>query len=224
MPNKTNPLYNENAGITPLPCDGREIDAALRAAARCYEANPYFMARYAERGEAFSRSDGGYMVTLTSHPLAYVIQQIKWLGILLASRGMPRWLLESHLDLLYEELSAAIPKRRIKYRKLLKAAEGLREARHDWISQPDFEMLAATFAANSGSGIPHGGEMLVSAVCDECCGITKAVPSLVIWLGDPTRFSAQWCAALNQTVDGARAMAARNGSPSANLEVSAGAA
>jgi len=224
VPNKNNPLYNENAGITPLPCDDREIDAALRAAARCYEANPYFMARYAERGEAFSRSDGGYMVTLTSHPLAYVIQQITWLGVLLASRGMPRWLLESHLDLLYEELATAIPKRRVKYRKLLKAAEVLREARHDWIAQPDFETLAAAFAVRAGDGLPHGGEMLISAVCDEFCGIAKAVPSLVVWLGDPARFSAQWCAAVEQSLDSARAIAARHGGHPANLEVSVGAA
>jgi len=224
VPNKKNPLYNENAGITPLPCDGREVDAALRAAARCYEANPYFMARYAERGEAFSRSDGGYMVTLTSHPLAYVIQQIKWLGVLLASRGMPRWLLECHLDLLYDELSAAIPKRRVKYRKLVKAAEVLREARHDWIAQSDFERLAATFAADSGGGLPHAGEMLVSAVCDEFCGIAKAVPSLVAWLGDPGRFPAQWCAAVDRTLACARAVAARHGNRPANLEVSMGAA
>ncbi|SEH43445.1 hypothetical protein [Magnetospirillum fulvum] len=182
------------------------------------------MARYAERGEAFSRSDGGYLVTLTSHPLAYVIQQIKWLGVLLASRGMPRWLLESHLDLLYDELSAAIPKRRVKYRKLLKAAERLREARYDWIPQPDFETLAAAFAANSGGGLANAGEMLVSAVCDEFCGIAKAVPSLVVWLGDPARFSAQWCAALDQTLDCARTVATRNGRYPANLEVSMGAA
>ncbi|CCG40458.1 hypothetical protein PHAMO_200043 [Magnetospirillum molischianum DSM 120] len=196
----------------------------MRAAARCYEANPYFMARYAERGEAFSRSDGGYMVTLTSHPLAYVIQQIKWLGVLLASRGMPRWLLESHLDLLYDELSATIPKRRVKYRKLLKAAEVLREARHDWISQPDFETLAAAFAANSGNGLANAGEMLVSAVCDEFCGIAKAVPSLVTWLGDPGRFPAQWCTSVEDTLTCARAVAARNGYNHAKIEVSIGAA
>jgi len=182
------------------------------------------MARYAERGEAFSRSDGGYMVTLTSHPLAYVVQQINWLGVLLASRGMPRWLLESHLDLLFDELAAAIPKRRIKYRKLVKAAEVLREARHDWISQADFEALAASFSAKSGDGLANGGEMLVSAVCDEFCGIAKAVPSLVVWLGDPARFPAPWCAAVEQTLADARAIAARKSLDPGNLEVSIGAA
>jgi hypothetical protein len=193
-----------------LPSDPREINAALVAGERCYEAHPYFLARYAERGEAFTRSDGGYLVTLASHPVAYVIQQVNWLGVLLASRGMPRWLLEVHLVYLYEELAASIPMRRGKYRKLLKAAETLRAERETWISQTDFADLAAAFAAAAGDGLAGAGELLVAAVCDEAGGIARAVPSLVEWLGDPGRFSSQWCDAVRETLACARIVAAGN--------------
>ncbi|MBV5336535.1 MAG: hypothetical protein J0653_00540, partial [Deltaproteobacteria bacterium] len=69
------PLHNADAGNHPVPDDPREILAALRAGERCYAQHPYFERRYGDRGKAFTRSDGGYLVTLADHPQIYVNSQ-----------------------------------------------------------------------------------------------------------------------------------------------------
>ncbi len=204
-----NPLDNPEAGNHPLPTDKREVAAVLRATTRCYEAHPYFAARYGARGESFARSDGGYLTTLVAYPQNHVNEQVRWLAIALACRGMPRWLMEVHLDFLYQELVAAAPKRTDTYHKLEVAARRLRDERHRWISQADFDTLSALFEASSGEGLKGAGELLVAAICDESCGIAEATPSLVRWLGDPERFSPRWCAAVSETLVLARAKAAQ---------------
>ncbi|MEO0035429.1 MAG: hypothetical protein RLZZ501_1452 [Pseudomonadota bacterium] len=219
-----NPLYNPAAGDTPLPTDPREIEAVLRAASKCYEANPYFSARYPERGADFARSDGGYLATLVEQPLAYVIQQVTWLGTLLACRGVPRWLLETHLLVLHRELVAALPKRAARYRRLLLAAEMLQAERRACLPQALFDALAISFMRAAGPGLGGVGPLPVAAVCDECCGIDKAVPSLVSWLGDPGRFPARWCTALDACVAQARTVARQRNSTTAIDATAIGAA
>lgn len=201
------PLYNASAGNHPLPSDRREIEAVLRAGRRCYETHPYLWQRYGARGEEFSRSDGGYLVTLASNPQSYVDSQVDWLGQVLANRGLPRKLLEDHLELLVEELTLAVPGREAKYRKLHRAAQNIRQAGQIWISQAQFNNLVVSFEEQAGVGLKGAGELLVAAVSDECCGMTKAVSSLVSWLGDAHRFTPQWCAAVNDTIARARIMA-----------------
>ena len=201
------PLYNTDAGDHPYPADQREIDAVLRATVRCYTVHPYFVARYGARGAAFTRSDGGYLVTLADHPQDHVRDQVAWLTRMLSSRGMPRWLMEDHLDVLSEELTAAIPDRANDYCKLRSAALELREERQARISQNDFEVLAADFGSASGGGLKNVGGLLIAAVCDEYCGLTEAVPSLTTWLCDIDRFSPQWRAAVADTLAKARALA-----------------
>ncbi len=202
-------LENPDAGNHPLPSDEREVAAVLRAGRRCYDAHPYLAERYGARGEAFTRSDGGYLATLVNHPKTYVEAQVTWLAGVLASRGMPRWLMEFHLGLLYEELTAAIPARKAAYRKLHQAAAVLRAARQAWIAEADFEALAASFASNAGPGLRNAGGLVVAAVCDECCGLVEAVPSLTVWLADSGRFPPRWCAAVAETLAQARAVAAQ---------------
>ena len=192
-----------------MPQDEREIASVLRAGKRCYQAHPYFLERYGVRGEAFTRSDGGYLTTLADYPQSHVDDQVAWLAGVLASRGMPRWLMEEHLDFLYEELSVAVPERTADYAKLQRAAKNLREARQAWIAQADFEALVSRFDSTSGGGLMRAGELLVAAVCDECSGLVEAVPSLTNWLCDPGRFPPQWCIAASETLAGSRALAAR---------------
>jgi hypothetical protein len=189
--------------------DQREVGAVLRASERSYEGRQYFSERFSAHSADLSRSNGAYLTSLVSQPLIYVIQQVSWVGVLLACRGLPRWLLETHLILLHEELSAAIPKRAARYRKLLKAAETLRMARLDWIGQDAFDDLAARFVLAAGVGPEGVGALPVAAVCDECCGIDKAVSSLVGWLGDPACYSPRWCAALDHCLAEARALAGK---------------
>ena len=207
MPNPPHKLYNAESGAHPLPKDKREFEAVVCATQRCYEAHPYFIDRYGVRGEVFARSDGGYLATLVSNPLSYVHAQVNWLAEFLSCRGMPRWLMESHLDLLCEELSKAVPARVARHQKLLRAAQSLRSARQMKINQADFDALSADFETGAGTGLPNAGGLLVAAVCDEACGISKAVPSLIIWLGDPERFTARWRDAVDETLARARALA-----------------
>jgi hypothetical protein len=207
MPNPTHKLYNAESGDHPLPTDRREIEAVICATQRCYEAHPYFIKRYGARGEAFARSDGGYLATLVRNPQSYVHAQVNWLAEVLSCRGMPRWLMESHLDLLCEELSRVVPARIARHQKLMRAAQSLRSARQMKINQVDFDALSADFEARAGSCLRNAGGLLVAAVCDEACGISQAVPSLIIWLADPERFSLQWCDAVSETLTRARALA-----------------
>jgi hypothetical protein len=204
------PLFNPDAGQHPLPVDEREIQAVLRSTLRCYEEHPYFFARYGERGEAYARSDGGYLATLTEYPQHHVDAQVAWLARMLVSRGLPRWLMEAHLCLLAEELIVAVPERAASYSKLQHAARGLCEEREAQIASSDFEILVANFEAASGAGLERAGGLLVAAVCDECCGLNEAVSSLVSWLGDPGRFSLRWCAAVAATLEQARELANRS--------------
>ncbi len=209
MKNQHNEQFDCAQVDHPLPSDQREVDACLLAARRCYDFHPYFYMRYGERGSAFARTDGGYLATLVDQPQAKVDKQVFWLATFLARRGLPRWLMETHLDLLCEELSAAVPARSEAYQKLLHSADRLREARTAWISQADFDALMASFDASSGGWIERAGGLLGAAVCDECCGLTHAVPSLLSWMDDASRFSPQWCAAVSETLDRARAIAAQ---------------
>ena len=202
-------LYNPEAGSHPLPDDRRVIDAVLAATRRCYEAHPYFRERYGARGEAFANSDGGYLAVLTGDPQSHVDEQVVWLAGVLAARGMPRWLMEAHLDLLCDELCLAVPEESARFHKLLNAARLLRSARQSRISQHDFEALAAAFESSSGAGIGNAGGLLVAAACDEGCGLDQAVSSLIGWLGDPGRFSAQWCSAVAATLAHDRSLAAQ---------------
>ena len=210
MPNPLHPLHNPAAGEHPLPQDPREIEAVIRAGSRCYAVHPYFAERYGERGLAFMRSDGGYLATLADHPQSQVNEQVLWLAGVLANRGMPRWLMEAHLELLQEDLCAAVPERAPLYLKLGQAAQVLREARQRWIRQSEFEGMAAAFDKDAGGGLRGAGALVLAAVCDEASGLSEAVPSLTKWLCDSSRFSPQWCDAVTETLSWSRALAARS--------------
>lgn len=200
MQDSQHPLHHAEAGNHPLPTDPREIQAALRAGERCYAVHPYFERRYGERGRAFTRSDGGYLSSLADHPQAYVNGQVLWLAGVLASRGMPRWLMEEHLELLHDELLLARPQRAVDYGKLRQAAQLLRSARLAFLPQSDFTAIAAAFNARFDGELRNAGGLLVAAVCDECCGLNEAVPSLLSWLGNAHIFSPEWCAASSETL------------------------
>jgi hypothetical protein len=198
------PWNNPDAGMHPLPPDPLEVAASVRAAIRCTSLFPYLGMRFGDRGDAFARTDSGYLASLVPHSNEYVVVQSKWLARVLASRGMPRWLMECHLDILAEELTAALPEHHTGYAKLSHAAAALRAERQAVIPQEAFEALAAEFAAQSGDRVANFGGLVVSAVCDESCGLEFAVPSLVGWADNDERFPADWRAALRELLDHAR--------------------
>ena len=201
-------VLNPEAGDHPVCSDPRELQAALRGGERSWQRFPYYEARYAGRGQQFTRSDSAWIVALTEHGRVVVDDQISWLGRVLASRGMPRWMLELHLAVLHAELIAAIPGRAPLYASLLAAARMLREQRQAAIDEAVGAALAREFSERVGAELderlPETGALLVAAVADEEAGIGRAVPSLVGWMTDASRFPARWTAAVRATVAAAR--------------------
>ncbi|MCB1769799.1 MAG: biliverdin-producing heme oxygenase [Candidatus Competibacteraceae bacterium] len=194
---------NPEAGAHPVPDDPGEIEAALHAGQRCWLEYPYFAWRFGERGRRYTNSDGAWLVTLAARDQAVINAQVEWLGVVLASRGIPRILLQRHLELLYEELMTRMPAQRgVDYRKLLIAADHLAEQRRAVISDADFDAICNRFAQAVGpdwrARLPGIGNLLVSAVTDQRHGITQAVTRLESWLTDPERFPPHWIAAVRE--------------------------
>lgn len=205
-------LLNPEAGTHAIPGDPREIEAALRAGERTWREFPYYEWRYGERGARFTRSDSAWLVTLSGYDRAAAEQQIAWLGRVLAARGMPQWLLERHLDTLYEELVAAVPDRQPQYATLHHVAALLRHTREQQLAPDLFAALIDDFAQQVGdewaARLPRTGGLLAAAVADEQAGVTQAVTSIHGWMTDPERFPPAWIAAVERTIARARQHAA----------------
>jgi heme oxygenase len=195
---------NPEAGAHSIPTDMREVQAALRAGEHSLREFPYYILRYGERGERFTRSDSAWLVTLTRYDMALVERQILWLGQLLSSRGMPLWLMERHLELLHDELVAAVPDKQADYAKLRQVADRLREMRHRYIPGEAFQAITYGFAQQVGpewdARLPHTGGLLAAAVADEKSGIDAAVSSIEEWMTDSERFPPSWIDAVRQTI------------------------
>jgi hypothetical protein len=198
------PWNNPDAGMHSLPADPREVAASIQAAVRCMRLFPYLGMRFGERGDAFARTDSGYLASLVPQSHEYVVDQARWLARVLSSRGMPRWLMECHLELLAEELTAAMPENQAGHAKLSHAAAVLRAERQSVIPPEAFDRLTSEFVERGGDLVANFGGLVVSAVCDESCGLEFAVPSLVGWADNDGRFPAHWRAALRDLLDDAR--------------------
>jgi hypothetical protein len=201
---------NADAGTHPVPHDLREIQAALDAGETSYQHFRYYQARYGDRGRSFTRSDSAWLATLARSEPALLLQQAQWLGRVLAARGMPRLLLERHLDILHDTLVRSLPERAADYRPLQQAARALEAERTALLSDTQFEQLVREFKpeepVSAAQPIPasEAGTLLVAAVLDERRGIPNAVDSIARWLSDPARFSRAWIQALEHTLTQAR--------------------
>ena len=198
---------NADAGSHAVTADPLELAAIERAAERSWAASPYIEQRYGERGRRFTRSDSGWIATLPDLPQDAVDRQLRWLGVLLASRGMPRLLLEEHLEVLAEELAVALPDRAAAYEKLRVGAAGLRRERESHLPAAQLEQLAGTFRQRLPPHLPdeiREGVLIGAAVADERAGIAQAVDSLLAWLADPAHFPARWCTAVDLVLRQAR--------------------
>lgn len=208
---------NPEAGRHAVTADPREMEAAIRAGDRCWARYPYFEQRYGERGRRFTRSDGAWQATLVHYEPAQISQQVKWLGRVLAGRGMPSVLLEEHLEMVSDELTAAIPAGKAGYEKLRAAAAELRAARRRRLNDDHLSALATEFDRRAGpewsTRLPQIGLLLGCAVCDEAEGSPLAVKSLHSWLTDPSRFPPNWITAVDATIARAREVAGLHPSP-----------
>ncbi len=200
---------NPDAGAHALPTDPRELAAALAAGERSWRRFPYLAARYGERGRQFTSSDSAWVVTLCDYDQTTVDRNVLWLADLIAYRGLPRWILEVHLEYLVEELVQAAPEHAARYDRLRRAAERLASLRRQRLPDEVAERLAAAFdasvAGEGESGLGEVGRLLVAAVADEADGVVHAGARLEEWLTDPARFSPRWQAAVRATLHQARA-------------------
>ena len=199
---------NPHAGTHPITADPAELEAARRASERALEEFPYFVERFGERARLFGASDGAWLATLRDRDVEEIGREVLWLGSVLASRGMPRLLLERHLEVLHEELERAVPERSAFYAVLLNGASILRQQRLSRLSEHDLRELELSFAARVGSPwaerVPRMGAILVAAVADEAGGVTGAVGKVLEWAGDRGNFPARWCDAVEVTIAEAR--------------------
>jgi heme oxygenase len=202
---------NPEAGRHAVPADPVEVAAAVRAGDLCWDRFPYFEQRYGERGRRFARSDAAWQATLYQFAPEQISQQVRWLGRVLAGRGMPTLLLQDQLEILVQELSAATPGKKSDYEKLLPAAGDLHATRRQHLTDDQLQTLAAGFDQAVGpewsARLPHTGNLLGCAVADELAGSELAVASLRPWLTDATRFPAAWIAAVETTLALARDLA-----------------
>jgi hypothetical protein len=202
---------NPEAGAHPVVQDPRELCAAIRAGEACWAEFPYLAHRYGARGVRFTRSDSAWLATLVSLEANAVRDQVCWLGGLLAPRGIPRLVLQRHLEILACELGAELPARRARYAKLEDAARVLADARAAAIAPERFARLAgecdAALEPDPAKRIPRLGEIVIAAVQDERAGVVGAVEGVERWLTEPSRFTAGWCAAVRDALTAARASA-----------------
>ena len=198
-----NPFAGWHA-ISPNPDD---VAAARRAVAASLAEFPYYGERYGVRAGLFGASDGAWLATLCRGEPEYVRKQVLWLGTVLSSRGIPRLLLERHLELLHRELLRST-RDEDRCRPLLGAAHFLRALRQEQIAEADAGALAADFDARADPDwlrrLPQMGAILVAAVGDEGAGIARAVASVEEWAAEPARFPPAWTAAVARTLADAR--------------------
>lgn len=202
---------NPEGGYHAVPTDARELQAALRAGDLCWQRFPYFERRYGERGRRFARSDAAWQATLHQYPATQILQQVRWLGRVLAGRGMPSYLLEKQLEILVTELVAAIPERQSSYEKLLIGAVDLQASRRKYLSDAQLQSLADGFDQRVGeqsrAHLPDIGLLIGYAITDDLNGSIHAVQSLRRWLTDASRFPNEWISAVYRTLAQAIQMA-----------------
>ena len=199
---------NPEAGRHPVPADAREVRASLHASEICWRRFPYYEHRYGERGRRFARSDAAWQATLCQYEPRQILEQVRWLGRVLASRGMPTLMLQVQLEILVEELAAAVPEKAAGYEKLLPAAADLLATRRRHLADDRLDAVADEFDRAVGpewsARLPGTGRLLGSAVADELEGCEGAVESLRPWMTDTGRFPAEWIAAVEATLAQAR--------------------
>lgn len=208
---------NPEAGMHAVPADAQELAAAVCAGERCLVAYPYFERRYGQRGRRFTASDSAWLVTVGRLSPQDCLKQVEWLAGVLAARGMPRVLMERHLEFLAEELNAARPELAASHAALRSAARELERLRLEKMPLELARTLTAGFqAATAGAFAPgpdgtrpgeplaEAAELILSAVADEAWGVAGAVESLSAWLAGREVFPEAWCLAVEELVAKAR--------------------
>lgn len=178
---------HRDAGHHSVTTDAERLRAAVRAAHRTFEAEPYYRARYADRGARFAGTDSAWLVTLADLLVDGCVGQVLWLARVLAARGMPSWLLERHLDDLAEELRAACGADAAG--SLPDAAARLRATRTAVLPEPALQDAAARMREETGAQepLPGAAALALAAAVDVAAGTVASWAPCVDWLTDESR-------------------------------------
>lgn len=186
-------VLNPETGGHAIATDLAMLRAAIRAARTSYEGLPYYRDRYGERGARFSVSDSSWIVHLVDAPEAVAVQQVLWLADMLATRGMPTWLMELHLTTMAEELSAS----GLGAGSLPHAVGTLAARRRPHVPDQALEraeqLVAERVASPPTSPV---GRLLAASAADVRSGAARSSAPLVDWVADPVRTSAADAAVL----------------------------
>jgi len=199
---------NADAGEHAISSHPGEQAAAEAATRLSWREFPYYAKRYGERGWRFSLSDSGWIETLCELSFDAAKAQILWLANLLAARGMPRYLLERHLDHLHAELLAAVPDRGSRYEVLRDVAIHLRSIRIASVPESTFAQVGQELEARTAScteRVKNMGSVIAAAVADDQAGVGNVLGSVVTWAKDPARFDSVWIEAVDAAVARTRA-------------------
>jgi hypothetical protein len=178
---------HREAGHHSVTTDAVRLRAALRAAHRTFEHEPYYRARYADRGARYAGTDSAWLVTLADLPADGCRGQVAWLSRVLAGRGMPSWLLERHLrDLVVELERAAGPGAG---GSLPDAADHLAAARRAVVDDDALAAAAGELRAATGEAepLPGAAALALAAAADVVTGTVAGYDACVDWLTDPER-------------------------------------
>lgn len=199
---------NLEAGTHVVTTDPLELDAGRKAAAVTWSTFPYYERRFADRGRLFCDSDTGWLIARCDAGPANLLRDVLWLARVLSARGMPQYLLETHLMNLHRALVKVGAWPRARFRPLRTSSRELARLRNAAIPEVTFASLAKRFDTEV-EAIPERverfGAIVVAAVADERNGIARAVSSLEEWACDPSLFGAQWIETVRDTIARARA-------------------
>ncbi|NHA69239.1 hypothetical protein [Phycicoccus flavus] len=197
---------NPDAGGYEVVTDAELVRAGVRAAQRSFGAMPYYRLRYGDRGSRFASTDSGWLLAMAEHDEEHALRQVRWLARLLANRGMPSRLLESHLHALVVEVRSVDPRA---VGALPAVAGTLGDARRRCV---DDDLLAAAdgWAEEAlGPDLPvrHTGLLVAAAVADVLVGLAEDDRPCVGWLADPARVGERGADAVLAVRDRVRAAA-----------------
>jgi hypothetical protein len=191
-------VINPDAGTYRMTTDATLLRAAVRAAQRSFEQMPYYRVRYGERGSRFASSDSAWLISLAPLGEDRATRQVRWLSGVLAGRGMPSWLLETHLHELVLEVRAAVGDDAVG--ALPAARDALAAGRRRHVD--DGLLVQADAWAVSALGealpVPRAGALVAAAAADDLAGVTADDHSLMDWLTDPQRTDPSAAAALHE--------------------------
>jgi hypothetical protein len=199
---------NPEAGEHAISADAGEQAAAEAATRLSWREFPYYAKRYGERGWRFSLSDSGWLQTLCELSPDAARAQMMWLANLLAARGMPRYLMERHLEHLHAELMARLPDRGSRYDFLRVLSAHLRQLRLTVLPAAAFARLSSEFDSRTHGckdAVKNMGSVIVAAVADDAAGMGSVLANVTEWAQDAGRFEPEWVRAVQATIGHARA-------------------